>query len=59
MRKNNLKYFLAEGTLLGAVRYKAHIPWNDDMDIAMPREDLLKFAEICKTDLNEKYFLVC
>ncbi|RDU72153.1 LicD family protein [Helicobacter brantae] len=55
--QNNLQYFIAGGSLLGAIRHKGFIPWDDDMDFCMPREDYQKFLKIAP-DLLSKHLTI-
>lgn len=55
--KNDLKYYLAYGTLLGAVRHQGYIPWDDDVDVVMPREDYEKFLQLPKEELSKELFV--
>lgn len=50
-KKHSLRYVMAGGTLLGVVRNEGFLPWDDDMDILMPRDDWERFVEVCKTEL--------
>jgi len=56
--RNGLRYYLAYGTLIGAVRHQGFIPWDDDMDVHMPREDFLRFADILKQEPHPYYRLL-
>lgn len=53
--KNNIKYFLYGGTLLGAVKYKGFIPWDDDIDIALLRDDYEKLLKLLEENETDEY----
>ena len=55
-KKNEIRYCIIAGTLLGAVRNGGFIPWDDDLDVAMTRDNYIKFRNACKRDLDETKF---
>ena len=55
-KKNRIPYCIIAGTLLGAVRHKGFIPWDDDADVAMLRKDYERFVKACAKEIDEKRF---
>lgn len=55
-RRHNIRYMISGGTLLGAVRNKGFIPWDDDIDIRMERNEYNRFCEICQGEIDSARF---
>ena len=57
-KEHNLEYFGYAGTGIGALRHKGYIPWDDDIDISMPRKDYEKFLKIVIEEMGDKYYVL-
>lgn len=55
--KNGLRYYVLGGTMLGAMRHGGFIPWDDDIDVGMPRDDMNRLEELLKATPDERYVL--
>ena len=55
---HGLQYFGIAGTAIGALRHKGFIPWDDDIDVALPREDFEKFLTIVEEEMGDKYLIM-
>lgn len=58
-RKHGLTYYVSGGTVIGAVRHEGFIPWDDDIDVYMTRDNWNRFREICKEEVTGRRVLEC
>ncbi len=58
-KKYDIKYVTNGGTTIGTIRHGGFIPWDDDIDLMMKREDYDKFIEVAQSELKDPYFLQC
>ena len=56
-RKHDIKYVVLYGTMIGTIRHKGFIPWDDGIDLGMPRPDYVKFLNVAKQEIKSPYFL--
>lgn len=55
--KHNIQYFLDAGTMLGAVRHKGYIPWDDDIDVGMIKSEYETFLKVAQKELKDEFFI--
>ena len=58
-QKHNIKYILFAGSALGAVRHQGFIPWDDDLDVALLREDYERLMKLDPDEWNKTYYMQC
>lgn len=56
--ENHLRYYIAYGTLIGAIRHQGFIPWDDDIDIVMPRKDYIKLIDVINSEMDGQYKII-